>query len=162
MDCTAGWGWRCGIPLSPGIGSPPSSQHFCHFNKPALEHISHLFKTPWPALGPTQPPLQWVPWFSPWTKGWDVKLTTILYLVPCLGMGGVIPPLLKYAITAGTRKPLLSYRIVVHQDEKFLVVSVHRTGRFTIVMTTATGPNPQPDCARPRSKLPCARHGDLL
>jgi hypothetical protein len=50
----------------------------------------------------------------PGIKGRGVKLTTSLHLVPCLRMGGVIPPLPKYAVMAGTRRTLLSYCIVVH------------------------------------------------
>jgi hypothetical protein len=110
------FGWRWGIPLSPGIESPPSGQHFCHFNETAFEHTSH-FKTPWPALGPTQPHIQWVPWFSPPSpeiKGRGVKLTTTFHRVPCLRMGGVLPPLPKYAIMSGTRRNALSYCISIH------------------------------------------------
>jgi hypothetical protein len=41
-----------------------------------------------PVLGPTQPPIQWVPGRSPWS----VKLTTYLQLVPRSGKCGSIHP----------------------------------------------------------------------
>ena len=74
-------------------------------------------------------------------------------------MGGVVPPFPKYAVMAGTRKTLLSYRIVIQHIKKFLVVSVHRIGRFTVFTTAATGPKSEPDYAR---QLPCSRHEGLL
>jgi hypothetical protein len=43
-----------------------------------------------PALGPTQPPIQWVPEVK---RGWSVMLTTHPYLVPRLSMSRSIPPL---------------------------------------------------------------------
>jgi len=43
-----------------------------------------------------------------------MKLTTTLHLVARLRMGGVIPPLPKYAVMAGTRRTLLPFCIVVH------------------------------------------------
>jgi hypothetical protein len=49
------------------------------------------------AVGPTQPPIQWVPRaLSLGVKQPGVKLTTYLYLVPRSRMCGVIPPLPLY------------------------------------------------------------------
>jgi hypothetical protein len=158
MYCTAGLGWRCGIPFSPGIGSPPSSQHFCHFNETAFEHISH-FKSPerlW------SPPSLIFNGYRDSPLGKKRRGRGFNHYPPCLRMGGVVPPLPKYAVMAGTRRTLLSYCKVVHHVKKFLVVSVHWTGRFILFTTPATGPKPEPDYARPRSKLPCARHEGLL
>jgi len=47
------------------------------------------------ALGPTQPPIQWVP-----GAGRGVKLTTHLHLVPRSRMRGAIPPLPRYVLMA--------------------------------------------------------------
>jgi hypothetical protein len=47
------------------------------------------------ALGPTQPPIQWVPGALPCGRG--VKLPTHLHLVPRSRMRGAIPPLPQYA-----------------------------------------------------------------
>jgi hypothetical protein len=46
------------------------------------------------ALGPTQPPIQWVPW-GDFPRGWsgrDVKLTPHLQLVPKSRIRGSVPP----------------------------------------------------------------------
>jgi len=51
---------------------------------------------------------------SPGIKGRSVKLATTFHLVPRLRMGGVILPLPKYAIMAGTRRTLLPFCIVIH------------------------------------------------
>jgi hypothetical protein len=44
----------------------------------------YLFTTAFkPALGPTQPPVQWVKVaFSPRYSGWNLKLITHLHIVP--------------------------------------------------------------------------------
>jgi len=55
-----------------------------------------------PALGPTHPPVQWVPralsWGVKWPEG--VKLTTHLHLLPKLRMCGATPALLQYVFMA--------------------------------------------------------------
>jgi len=61
-----------------------------------------FFSTPSrPALGPTHPPIQRVPWtLYPGVKsGRDVKMTTHLNLVPWLRMRGAILPLLYVFMT---------------------------------------------------------------
>jgi hypothetical protein len=60
-----------------------------------------LFTTAFrPALGPTQPPIQWVPGaLSLRVNRPGVKLTHLL--VPRSGLRGAVPPLLQYAFMAG-------------------------------------------------------------
>jgi hypothetical protein len=60
-----------------------------------------------PALGPFQPPIQWVPGFLPGSKWPDHDLTTHLHLVPGLKMSGAMPLLPLYASMAWTGETLL-------------------------------------------------------
>jgi hypothetical protein len=54
-----------------------------------------------PALGPIQPPIQWVLGaLSAVLSGWGIKLTIQLYLVPRLRVCGAIPPLFLYVFMA--------------------------------------------------------------
>jgi hypothetical protein len=54
-----------------------------------------------PALGPTQPPIQWVPVALSLEVKWPgVKLTTHLHLIPSSRLRGAIPPFSQYAFVA--------------------------------------------------------------
>jgi len=64
-----------------------------------------------PALGPTQPPIQWVPGIlSRGYSGRGVKLTTHLHLVLRLRMRGAIPPLPHMS------QCLMAWCLVKHRD----------------------------------------------
>jgi hypothetical protein len=57
-----------------------------------------------PALGPKQPPVQWIPWIFPYgggggQSGRSVTLTIQLQLLKRLRMGGAVPLLPLYALT---------------------------------------------------------------
>jgi hypothetical protein len=56
-----------------------------------------------PALGPTQPPVQWVPGISRGYSGRDVVLTNHALLVPRLRMSRAIPLLALWALVAYCR-----------------------------------------------------------
>jgi hypothetical protein len=77
-----------------------------------------LFKTFWPALGPTQPPTQLVPGFFP--RG--AKLTTHLDLVLRLRMSGAVPHLPLYAFMAWTGKNLPFLPLVVRATSKVVQI----------------------------------------
>jgi hypothetical protein len=81
------------------------------------------------ALGPTQPPIQWVPGaLSLGVKRPGVKLTTHLHLVPRSRMRGAIPPLLQYVFMARCLDPgvTLSYLLEVSNlPRQFLYQGEH-------------------------------------
>ena len=61
-----------------------------------------------PVLGPTQPPLQWVPRSFLAKSGWGVQLTTHMHLLQRLRMTGAITLLPLHAFKVWTETILLS------------------------------------------------------
>jgi len=91
---------------SPCSQSQPQEPLLNHFNPVHTYRVvcssvilfTTAFRT---ALGPTQPPIQWVSGAaSLGYSGRGVKLTTQFYLVPKLRMSGDMPSLTQYALLA--------------------------------------------------------------
>jgi hypothetical protein len=100
-----------------------------------------------PALGPTQPPIHWVPGaLSLRVKRQEVKLTTHLHPGPSSRMLGAIPPLPQYAFMA--------WCSVKKHKENFtftftftyingLVVYIHHSDPFLVHLSIAPPPPPR-------------------
>jgi hypothetical protein len=85
-------------------------------------------------LGPTQPPVQWVPGLSRWYRGRGVVLTTHPLLAPKSGMGRAIPLLSLWAFGPVIGRTLLNYMNTLLEPRVISVkvcVFKHRSFNFT-------------------------------
>jgi hypothetical protein len=102
------------------------------FDPPQRQRSFPLISASRTTLGPTQPPVQWVPAVLPLgvKRGWGVMLTSHPLLMPRLRTVGATPPLPQNSSTA-RRRTTLHFSLLIFSKSKLLFSTIravfHRT-----------------------------------